>query len=228
MTNESNHTTTPDGPPSGVVVPSGVVAPSGVVFDLGNVLIDWQPHAAIAAGVGPEEASRFLDADDFDFMAYNHGPDSGLDWDTAEAEVARTHPHWLEHARAYRSHFPASLLGEVPGSVGVVRDLHTAGVPMWGLTNWSHELFPHGRAAYPFLGLLEDVIVSGTEGVAKPDPRIFEIVRRRTGLPLDRLVFIDDRRDNVAAAASAGMDALLFTDAESLREALRARSLPVG
>ncbi|WP_180934287.1 HAD family hydrolase [Nocardioides ungokensis] len=209
-----------------MTTPDGV--PSGVVFDLGNVLIDWQPYAAIAAGVGGDEARRFLEADDFDFMAYNHGPDSGQDWDAAEAAVARSHPHWLEHARAYRTHFPASLVGEVPGSVDIVRRLHAAGVPLWGLTNWSHELFPHGRAAYPFLELLEDVIVSGTEGVAKPDPRIFEIVRERTGLPLDRLVFVDDRADNVAAAAAAGMDALLFTDAAGLREALRARGLPVG
>ena len=208
-----------------MTTPDGV--PSGVVFDLGNVLIDWQPYAAIAAGVGPEEARRFLDADDFDFMAYNHGPDSGLDWDTAEAEVARTHPHWLEHARAYRSHFPASLVGEVPGSVGVVRDLHSAGVAMWGLTNWSHELFPHGLAAFPFLGLLEDVVVSGTEGVAKPDPAVFVIVRQRTGTPLERLVFVDDRPDNVAAAAAAGMDALVFTDAGRLRADLRERGLSV-
>src|SRR6476620_8662367 len=223
MTEDSNTPTAPDGPPSGAVERTEDGAPRGVVWDLGNVLIDWDPYAAIAAGVGPVEARRFLDADDFDFMAYNHGPDSGLDWDTAEAEVARTHPHWLEHARAYRSHFPASLLGEVPGSVGVVRDLHSAGVPLWGLTNWSHELFPHGGAAFPFLGLLEDVVVSGTEGVAKPDPAVFEIVRRRTGHPLDRLVFVDDRPDNVAAAAAAGMDALVFTDAGRLRADLRER-----
>lgn len=190
------------------------------------MLIDWDPYAAIAAGVGPVEARRFLDADDFDFMAYNHGPDSGLDWDTAEAEVARTRPHWAAHARAYRTHFPASLLGEVPGSVDVLRRLAAAGVPMWGLTNWSHELFPHAPARFDFLGLLEDVVVSGTEGVAKPDPAIFEIVRVRTGLPLERLVFVDDRSDNVAAAAAAGMDALLFTDAARLRAELLDRGLP--
>nr|WP_246377381.1 HAD-IA family hydrolase [Nocardioides ginsengisegetis] len=195
---------------------------------MGNVLVDWQPRLAIAAGVGEEEAARFLAADDFDFHAYNHGPDSGLDWDEAEAEVARTRPHWLEHARAYRRHFPASLAGEVPGSVDLVRELAAAGVPMWGLTNWSAELFPHGRAAHPFLDeLLLDVVVSGEEGVAKPDPAIFEVVRRRTGLPLHTLVFVDDRADNVAAADAAGMDALLFTDAARLRVDLRERGLPV-
>ena len=89
------------------------------------------------------------------------------------------------------------------------------------------EAFPHGLAAFPFLGLLEDVVVSGTEGVAKPDPAVFAIVRQRTGLPLDRLVFVDDRPDNVAAAAATGMDALVFTDAARLRADLRERGLPV-
>jgi len=216
---------TPGSTPS-TTTPVG--SPAGVVWDLGNVLVDWQPRLAIAAGVGEEEAARFLAADDFDFHAYNHGPDSGLDWDEAEAEVARTRPHWLDHARAYRRHFPASLAGEVPGSVDLVRELAAAGVPMWGLTNWSAELFPHGRAAHPFLDeLLLDVVVSGEEGVAKPDPAIFDVVRRRPGLPLHTLVFVDDRADNVAAADAAGMDALLFTDAARLRVDLRERGLPV-
>jgi 2-haloacid dehalogenase len=199
----------------------------GVVWDLGNVLIDWDPYAAIAAGVGPVEARRFLAADDFDFMAFNHGPDSGGSWADAEAEVRRTHPHWAEHALSYRANFTASLVGEVPGSVALVRELSAAGVPMWGLTNWSHELWPHAPVLFDFLALLEDVVVSGTEGVAKPDPRIFEIVRARTGHDLAHLVFVDDRPANVEAAAEAGMDALVFTDAERLRRDLRARGLPV-
>jgi 2-haloacid dehalogenase len=202
-------------------------APAGVVFDLGNVLIDWDPHPAIAAGVGPDEARRFLDSPDFDFMAWNHGPDSGGTWDEAEALVRRTHPHWVEHALAYRANFVASLLGEVPGSVDLVRDLHAAGVPMWGLTNWSDELYPHAPATFAFLELLEDVVVSGTEGVAKPDPRIFDLVAERSGLPLDRLVFVDDRVDNVEGARAVGMDGVVFTGAPALRTALRERGLPV-
>jgi 2-haloacid dehalogenase len=198
-----------------------------VVWDLGNVLIDWDPYAAIAAGVGADEARRFLAADDFDFMAYNHGPDAGDTWAQAEAEVRRTHPHWAPHALAYRANFPASLVGEVPGTVPLVRELAAAGTPMWGLTNWSHELWPHAPAMFDFLALLDDVVVSGTEGVAKPDPRIFEIVRVRTGHDLDRLVFVDDRPANVEAAAAAGMDALVFTHAERLRRDLRERGLPV-
>ena len=203
------------------------LSPAGVVFDLGNVLIDWQPYAAVAAGVGPDEASRFLAADDFDFMTWNHAQDSGRSWDEGEAAVAASHPHWAEHARAYRANFAESLVGEMAGSVDVVRELHAAGVPLFGLTNWSAELYPHAPAAFDFLALLDDVVVSGVEGVAKPDPRVFEIVATRSGLPLDRLVFVDDRLDNVLAAQALGMDGVLFTDAAALRTELGRRGLPV-
>lgn len=201
--------------------------PAGIVFDLGNVLIDWDPYAAIAAGVGPVEARRFLDATDFNFMAWNHLQDSGRSWDEGEAEVARTHPHWAKHARAYRANFAESLLGEVTGSIDIIRDLHAGGVPLLGLTNWSRELYPHAPTRFAFLALLDDVIVSGIEGVAKPDPAVFEIVAKRAGIPLARLAFVDDRADNVVAAAELGMDAILFTDADDLRRDLRDRGLSV-
>ena len=197
------------------------------MWDLGNVLIEWDPSAAVAAGVGDDEARRFMAADDFDFLDWNHGPDSGMAWEDAEADVRRSHPHWADHALAYRANFAASLRGEVPGTVHLVRELHAAGVPMWGLTNWSAELYPHAPATFEFLGLLEDVVVSGQEGVAKPDPRVFEVVAERSGLPLERLVFVDDRPGNVAAAEALGMDGIVFTDAKQLRAALRERGLPV-
>lgn len=205
----------------------GLSVPQGVIWDFGNVLIDWQPHGAIAAGVGEDEAARFLAAEDFDFHAYNLGPDSGLGWAEAEAEVRRTHPHWERHAVAYREHFPLSLVGEVPGTPDLVRELHDAGVPQWGLTNWSHELYPHAPERFEVLGLLEGVVVSGTEGLAKPDPAIFELAVARTGLQPADLVFVDDREANVAAAIEAGLDGLVFTDADDLRARFRERGLPV-
>jgi 2-haloacid dehalogenase len=203
----------------------GLTFPRGVVWDLGNVLIDWQPAAAIAAGVGEEEARRFLAADDFDFMEFNHGPDSGGTWADAEDDVRRTHPHWAEHALAYRANFVASLAGEVPGSVDLVRELHAAGIPQWGLTNWSHELWPHAPRLFPFLELLDGVVVSGSEGVAKPDSRIYALVAERAGLPPAELLFFDDKQVNVDAAATAGLDALLFTGAEEAHRELAARGL---
>jgi len=201
--------------------------PIGVVWDLGNVLIDWQPLAAIAAGVGEEEARRFLAADDFDFMAWNHLQDAGGTWEAGEDAVRRSHPHWHRHALAYRENFESSLVGEVHGTATLVRELHAAGIPQWGLTNWSHELYPHAPRRFEVLSLLEDVVVSGTEGVAKPDPAVFAITVERTGLPAGRLVFVDDKELNVEAAREAGMDGIVFTDADAVRRELRARGLPV-
>jgi 2-haloacid dehalogenase len=200
---------------------------AGLVWDLGNVLIDWDPAAAVAAAVGDVEARRFMEAADFDFHVWNHGPDSGGSWADAEDEVRRTHPHWLEHALAYRANFVASLVGEVPGTSALVRELHAAGVPQVGLTNWSHELYPHAPERFEVLSLLDDVVISGTEGVAKPDPRIFAIAVERTGLPAERLVFVDDKVLNVEAARTAGLDGVVFTGADDLRAALRDRGLPV-
>jgi 2-haloacid dehalogenase len=198
-----------------------------VVWDLGNVLIRWDPHAAIAAGVGPEEARRFLTAEDFDFLAWNDVQDAGGTWADGEASVRRSHPHWVEHVLAYRANFESSLVGEVPGTADLVRELHAAGIPMWGLTNWSHELFPAAPRLFPVLQLLEAVVVSGTEKVAKPDPAIYEIAVTRAGLAAAELVFVDDREANVAAAIEFGLDGIVFTGAEDLRAALRERGLPV-
>ncbi len=202
--------------------------PSGVIWDLGNVLIDWQPHAAVAAGMGEEEATRFLGADDFDFGAFNHVLDGGVTWEENFEELRRSHPHWVEHATAYRANFPAALVGEIPGTVDIVRELHDAGVPMFGLTNWPDEFWPHAPRRFEFLGLLDDIVVSGTEGFAKPDPAIFEIAVARAGLPASDLVFVDDKEANVAGAIEFGLDGVLFTTADGLRVQLRDRGLPVS
>jgi 2-haloacid dehalogenase len=201
--------------------------PGAVVFDLGNVLIRWDPHPAVARGVGADEATRFLAAEDFDFLAWNHVQDAGGRWADAEEAVARTHPHWHEHALAYRAHFGHSLVGPIEDNVAVLRDLHAAGVPLFALTNWSDELFPHALERYDFLGLFEDIVVSGAVRLAKPDPAVFDLLVERVGRPLEECVFVDDSPANVAAAASAGMDAIRFTEDVPLRPQLRTRGLPV-
>ena len=198
----------------------------GVIWDLGNVLIRWDPHAAVAAGLGADEATRLMDAEDFDFMAWNHVQDAGGTWDDGVDAVRRSHPHWERHVLAYREHFEQSL-GEVPGTADLVQELSDAGVPMFGLTNWSHELYPHAPATFAFLELLDDVVVSGTEKLAKPDPAIFELAVARTGIAASDLVFVDDSEKNVAAAIEAGLDGILFTGADDLRSRLRERGLPV-
>ena len=202
------------------------------MFDLGNVLIRWDPHPAIARAVGDEDARRFLADSDFDFMAWNHEQDAGRAWDDAEHAAATSHPHWAEAIRGYRRHFAAALLGPVQDTVDVLTELHRGGVPLLALTNWSAELFPFAVSTYGFLGQFDDIVVSGQEGLAKPDPRIFALLearlrRRVPGSRLSECVFVDDSARNVEAARAVGMDAILFTDTGHLRGDLHQRGLPV-
>jgi 2-haloacid dehalogenase len=198
-----------------------------VVFDLGNVLIHWDPHPAIAAGVGDHEATRFLAADDFDFGAWNHEQDAGRRFEDSERAAVERVPHWRDHVLAYRTHFERSLVGSIDSTVEVLGDLHAAGVRVFALTNWSDELFPVALDRFAFLGLFEDIVVSGAEALAKPDPRIFAVLEQRTGLPLESCVFVDDKAENVTAAEAAGLDGILFRPDGSLRDELRQRGLPV-
>ncbi len=191
-----------------------------VIFDLGNVLITWDPHPAIARAVGQEQATRFLADEEFDFMAWNHQQDAGRSWDGGEDAAVAAHPHWAPAIRAYRANFGESLVGAIEDSVQILRELHAAGIPLYGLTNWSTELFPVALDRFDFLDLFEDIIVSGHEGVAKPDPEIFEILQERIGHRLDACIFVDDSPANIKAAGEAGLNAILFTDTGHLREDL--------
>ena len=199
-----------------------------VVFDLGNVLISWDPHPAIAKAVGSEQAALFLADEDFAFMAWNNEQDAGRSWDEAESLAVRTHPHWASAIRGYRAHFPDSIMGEIADSVQILRELHACGIRLFALTNWSSELFPVARRRFDFLDLFEDIVVSGDERVRKPDPRIFEILKSRIGDGITGAVFIDDSPANTKAAADAGLDAILFSDTGHLRRDLALRGLPLS
>jgi 2-haloacid dehalogenase len=184
--------------PESHLVPRRVDA---VIFDLGNVLITWDPHPAIAKVVGAEQATRFLADEEFDFTAWNHQQDAGRPWGVGEQAAVASHPHWAAAIRAYRSHFGESLVGAIADTVQILRELDAAGVPLYAMTNWSGEMFPVALSRFDFLGLFEDIIVSGEEGVAKPDPKIFEILQRRIGHSLDACVFIDDGPPDIEACS---------------------------
>jgi 2-haloacid dehalogenase len=200
-----------------------------VVFDLGGVLIRWDPVQAVSVAVGPERAAAFVADPAFDFGAWNRLNDAGRGLDEAEQVALAAHPHFAEEIVAYRAHFGASLLGEIAGSVEILRELAAADVPLFALTNWSADLFPVALERFDFLDLFEDIIVSGEEGVAKPDPEIFEVLEERVShrAGLDDCIFIDDSAVNVQAASETGLDAVHFTGPEHLREDLIARGLPL-
>lgn len=204
------------------LAPSAVDA---VVFDLGNVLIRWDPMAAVAAAVGEERAAAFLANPEFDFARWNHEQDAGRPWAEAEAAAIERHPELAEEIAGYRANFDASLVGAIDDTVAVLRDVHASGVPVVALTNWSAELFPAALDRFDFLDLFEDIVVSGEEGVVKPDPEIWEVLAERTEHigGLEDFLFVDDSIANIQSAVEAGLDAIQFTGPQDLRADLVAR-----
>jgi 2-haloacid dehalogenase len=117
------------------------------------------------------------------------------------------------------------LGGPIAGSVTVLDELRGNGIRLYALTNWSQHTFPFALARYPFLRWFEDIVVSGREGLIKPDPAIFQLLMSRFGIAASRSVFIDDAPKNVAAAAQLGYHAVQFRSALQLRRDLASLGL---
>ena len=194
-----------------------------VVFDLGNVLVRWDPTGPFVGRMDPADVERFFA--EIDFPSFNHEQDRGRSWAEARAWLARRFPQHVPALDLYVSHFTDSLKGPVPGSDGLVRDVLAAGVRALGLTNWSAETFRHAPTAAPAIALLDGVLVSGEVGIAKPDPEIFTLLAARFDLDPQRTVFTDDSPTNVEASRAAGYVGLLFESSDDLRRELCARGV---
>jgi len=198
-----------------------------VVFDLGGVLIDWNPRYLYRR--------LFDDADAMEhFLAevcnddWNVQQDAGRPFAEAVEAAAALHPDLRPLIEAYWRRWDEMLAGPIPPSVALLEELAAAGDELYALTNWSAETFPIARERYRFLDLFRAIVVSGEERVAKPDPRIFEVLLARIGRPAGACLFIDDSPKNVAAAAALGFDAIRFEDGAKLRDALLARGYPLA
>ena len=194
-----------------------------VVFDLGGVLIDWDPRYLYRQLLPEDEVEAFLD--EIGFAAWNHAQDAGGTWSDAVAAHVARHPHRRELIEAYPQRFLETLGGPIQGTVAILEELHTRGVPLLALTNWSAETFRIARSEFDFLDLFDAIVVSGEERVAKPDPRIFQILLDRHGLDAAHTIVIDDAPANVSAAREAGLVAIRYESPSSLREQLVAAGL---
>lgn len=196
-----------------------------VVFDLGNVLVRWDPTRAFVGVRTEAEIARFFH--EVDFLALNERQDAGRTWAEARAEIAERRPEHVATLDLYVERFPQTLTGPVPGTAEIVDDLRSAGVRVLGLTIWSAETFHHAEPAAPVVGRLEGVVVSGREGIVKPDPRIFRLLLDRRRLAPERTVVVDDTLPNALGAWAVGLQAVRFTDARALRaDLVRRGALP--
>jgi len=196
-----------------------------VVFDFGNVLIQWDPRYGFPQR-SPAEVDRFFN--EFDFVSFNHEQDAGRSVPDGLVAVGETDPQWVPWLMEYLGGYPNTLRGPVPGSYDIVAELKQNGVRLYGLTNWWADLYHHAEDATPAIGLLDGVVVSGREGIAKPSPEIFHLIANRFGFDPENAVFIDDSEKNVAAAEAVGFHGVHFTDAAALRAELHALGLPIS
>ncbi|MFM7348057.1 MAG: HAD-IA family hydrolase [Erythrobacter sp.] len=190
-----------------------------VVFDIGRVLFHWQLSALFEKLIAdPEERAWFLANVVTEAWHFQH--DAGRALADMVPERIALFPEHESLIRAYVERFNETIPGPIEGSHAIVRRLAARGVPLYCLTNFGDEFFAGLRPHEPIFDLFEEIVVSGKEKVAKPDPRIYEILEQRSGRAGAELFFTDDNAANVAAARARGWDAHLFTDPDSLQAQL--------
>lgn len=197
-----------------------------VVFDIGNVLIRWDPVAFYDARIGPARRRAMFDAAGLDAM--NLAIDRGEDFRATVYATADAHPDFAEEIRHWHDSWSDFVTDVIGGSVAILRRLRADGVPVHALSNFGLGPFAIAEARFDFLGEFDRRFLSGALGCVKPDAEIYVAVEAATGLSGDALFFTDDRPENVAAAASRGWQAHRFETPEGLASALRDAGLAPG
>jgi 2-haloacid dehalogenase len=193
---------------------------SVAIFDLGGVLIEWNPRHLYRKLFAGDDAAmeRFLAT--VCTTEWNARQDAGRTFAEATRELTARHADKRELIEAFGRRFGEMIPGAIDGSVAVLHELKRRGVPIYAITNWSAETFPPQRTRFPFLDWFADIVVSGEVGVIKPDPRIFRILLERNAIAAEQAVFIDDVASNAAAASAIGIHGIHFRSADQLRAAL--------
>jgi 2-haloacid dehalogenase len=196
--------------------------PSTVVLDIGNVLVSWDPRNVYSKLFdGREEEMEWFLANVCS-NEWNLEQDRGRTFAEATELLLREHPEELHpFIRAYDERWHEMLAGEISETVAILERLATLRTPLYAITNWNQDKFKQARELFPFLSRFDGIIVSGDEGLIKPDRAIFELLFRRYDLDVHDCVFIDDSLKNVRGAEAVGMHAIHFTSAGQLAGELR-------
>ncbi|HSC78925.1 MAG TPA: HAD family phosphatase [Chitinolyticbacter sp.] len=200
-----------------------------VVFDFGGVLFDWNPEYLYRQLI-PDDAERRHFLSHICNGAWNIQQDGGRSFADGEALLIAEYPQYAELIRAWRLRWPETLAGLLPEGVALMEKLEAAGVPLYGLTNWSAETWPYAWEHYPLLRRFRDIVVSGHEKMVKPDPAIYALMQSRIardlpGISAAELVFIDDSQINADGARRVGWQGIHHVDARHTEAQLHALGL---
>jgi len=193
---------------------------SVVVFDLGGVLIDWNPRYMYRKLFDGDDAAMEEFLEQVCTAEWNDQQDAGRTFAEAGALLKAEHPGKAKLIDAWIERYAEMLGGTIPGSVEILAELCARGVPLYALTNWSSETYPFALARFEFLKWFRGTLVSGDVKMMKPETRIFKLFLETFAIDPAHAVYIDDRRTNVEAAIGLGMHGIVFTEAAALRAEL--------
>ncbi len=195
-----------------------------VVFDVGNVLVRWDRRLPfLDRFADPAELDHFME--EVIPLAWHAEHDAGRPAAELVAERSALFPHYADLIHDWFAKFNLSIPGPVPGSPELVEALHARGVPLYAITNFGADTWAGFRPTFPLADRFHDIVVSGVERLAKPDPAIYALAQARFGHDPQAMLFIDDSLPNVISARGCGWHAHHFTDAAGLEAELRSREL---
>ncbi|KEJ90468.1 HAD-IA family hydrolase [Sulfitobacter donghicola] len=184
------------------------MTPKAVVFDIGNVLIEWQPERFYDAQIG-EERRRAMFAE-IDLHGMNDRVDTGENFTKVIRETAAIYPHWADEIMLWHDNWIEMAAPAIPHSERLMDALQAKGIPVFSLTNFGVETMVIARKKYGFLHKFDRDFISGHMQVIKPAARIYELLEEGTGLSGPELLFTDDRHDNINAAKDRNWQTHLF------------------
>jgi len=193
---------------------------SVVVFDVGGVLVQWDPRHLYRKLFAGDDAAMEHFLGNVCTEEWNERQDAGRTFADAAAELLPAHADKAHLIHAFGRRFDEMITGAIEETVDILRELKRAGVPLYAVTNWSAETFPSAQNRFDFLAEFDGIVVSGEEGVIKPDPRIFRILLDRYDIPAHAAVFIDDNPANAEAATNLGIHGIHFRSPQQLRREL--------
>lgn len=187
-----------------------------VIFDLGGVLIDWNPRYVYRTIFNTEEEVEWF-IKNITTLDWNEQQDGGYPIAKAVEEKIAEYPQWEKEIRVYYDRWTEMLHGEIPDAVKIFRQLRAnKGLKIYALTNWSAELFPVALDLFDFLHLFDGRVVSGEEKMRKPFPEIYQLLLDRYKIEPAKALFIDDSLRNIKAAEKMGINAIQFISPEQL------------
>ena len=192
-----------------------------VIFDLGGVLIDWNPEYLYRKIFYNDDDMRYF-LENICTSAWNQEQDAGYPLAKATTELAFKYPQYDAEIKAYYVRWQEMLGGYNKECVSILENLHQKkNCPLFALTKWAGETIYTAKNMYPFLNLFEGIVVSGDERIKKPDPRLYQILIDRYSIQPSKSIFIDDTKINVEAAIDVGFQAIHFISANQLQEEMQ-------